>query len=148
MKRHFTWDTESLSCDEPGFLLTSSFNTGFANDKYTSAVSWVWLFKLVCDDPRNTVLMMPPSIFHYSLEGAAEEMRKLANTVDTAPLDVEMKWEWVVWAEGGGLVVWLEFEWIMACVKARLSWLPRSCWMHFCSWQCVFSISSVSCWIT
>ena len=33
-------------------------------------VLWVWLqFELVCDYPRNTVLVMPPSLSHYSLEG-------------------------------------------------------------------------------
>ena len=26
-------------------------------------------FDLVPDDPRNTVLMMPPSLSHYPLEG-------------------------------------------------------------------------------
>ena len=30
----------------------------------------IWLqLELVCNDPRNTVLMMPPPISHYSLEG-------------------------------------------------------------------------------
>ena len=46
--RHFT---KSLNCDGPGFLQTSSFSTGFVNDKYTSGVSSasvVWLqFELV-----------------------------------------------------------------------------------------------------
>jgi len=31
---------------------------------------WVWLqfdHELVCDDPRNTMLMMPPSLSYYSL---------------------------------------------------------------------------------
>jgi len=30
---------ESMKVHEPGFLLTSGFSTGFAKDKYTSAVS-------------------------------------------------------------------------------------------------------------
>jgi len=44
----------------------------------------------VCDDHRNTVLMMSPSISHYHLEGTEEEMRKLqgAYTVEMASLDV------------------------------------------------------------
>ena len=30
---------------------------------------WVWLqFELVCDDPRNIVLMIHPSLSHYCLE--------------------------------------------------------------------------------
>ena len=33
-------------------------------------VPLVWVqFELVCDDPKNTVLMMPPSLSHWSLEG-------------------------------------------------------------------------------
>jgi len=31
---------------------------------------WVWLqFELVCNDLRNTVLMLPPSLSHCSLGG-------------------------------------------------------------------------------
>jgi len=46
----------------------------------------------VCDDRRNTVLMMSPSISHYHSEGAVEEMRKLqgAYTVEMASLDDEV----------------------------------------------------------
>jgi len=57
---HFTYDAESLSCDECMLLHTSGFSTGFANGhyKYTSAVSSAsvslqWLFELVCDDAGN-----------------------------------------------------------------------------------------------
>jgi len=51
---------------------------------YKCSVQWfchgVWLqVELACDDPRKTVLMMPPSISYYCLEGAEEEMRMLAN---------------------------------------------------------------------
>ena len=55
---------------------------------------WVWLqFELVCDDPRNTVLMNPPSLSHYCLEGEDVEM---------ASLDVEMmKWEWIICGRSG-----------------------------------------------
>jgi len=42
------------------------------------------MIRVMIDDPRNTVLMMPPSLSHYSLEGE-EELRKLANTVEMAP---------------------------------------------------------------
>jgi len=36
---------------------------------------WVWLqFELVCDDPRNTVLIMHPSLSHFSFEG--EDQRR------------------------------------------------------------------------
>ena len=43
---------------------------------------WVWLqFELVRDDPRNTVLMMPPLLSHILWgEETGEENRKLANT--------------------------------------------------------------------
>ena len=59
---------------------------------------WAWIFG---DDPRNTVLMVPPSL---SLEEKTEEeMSKLANSVEIGSLDTEiMKWEWVVWEERGG----------------------------------------------
>jgi len=51
-----------------GLLQILSFSTVFANGhyEYTSAVSsalCVWQqFELVCDDPRNIVLMMHPSL--------------------------------------------------------------------------------------
>ena len=45
----------------------------FGQYKYTSAVSRIWLeIELVCDDPRNTMLMMPSSLSHYCLEGEAQ----------------------------------------------------------------------------
>ena len=43
---------------------------------------------MLCEDPRNTVLMMPPSLLYCSLE--AEEMEKLANTVEMVSLDMEI----------------------------------------------------------
>jgi len=67
-----------LSCDEPdpGILQTLGFSTGFANGhcKYTSAVPVLFGFdytlnwSVMIDDPRNTVLTMPPSLSHFSLE--------------------------------------------------------------------------------
>jgi len=59
-----------ISLHDPGFLQTSGFNTGFANDTEVQCpmLLWVWLqFELECDDPRNTAPMMPLS--HYCLEG-------------------------------------------------------------------------------
>ena len=44
-----------------------------ASIKSTSAASVGLLqFELVPDDPRNTVLMMPPSLSYYSFEGEVE----------------------------------------------------------------------------
>jgi len=75
-------------CRPPGF------STGFANDKSTSAGSrGIWLqFELVRDDPRNTVLMIPPPLSHYYLEGKTEEeLGKLASAVEMASLDDEVR---------------------------------------------------------
>jgi len=37
---------------------------------------WVWLqFELVCDDPRNTVVIFPLPLSHYCLEG--EDLNKV-----------------------------------------------------------------------
>jgi len=58
-----------------GFLQTSSFSTGIANDKHTS---------VVCDDFRTD----DASINLYCLEGGRGE--KVGNTVEMAFLDVEM----------------------------------------------------------
>ena len=56
---------------------------------------WVWLqFELVCDDPRNTVLMMPPSL---SLE--AEERRRDEKVGNYSGGKVRMS---CVWEERGG----------------------------------------------
>ena len=50
----------------------------------------VWLqFALVCDYPRSTVLMMPPALSHFSLEG--EDRGKKVNTVEMACLDTDME---------------------------------------------------------
>jgi len=55
-------------------IQTSGFSTGFANGhyKYTSVLSSAsvglqWIFDLVCDDPRNTVPMTPPSLILITL---------------------------------------------------------------------------------
>ena len=71
------------SCDDPdpGLLQTSGFSTGFAAGHYKSAVSmllWVQLqFELVCDDPRNTVLMMPLSLsLPFKKEKTKEELSR------------------------------------------------------------------------
>ena len=49
---------------------------------------WIWLhFELMCDDPRNTVLMMPPSFSHYYLE---EDGGRDEKDVEMASLDVEI----------------------------------------------------------
>ena len=82
---------------------------------------WVWLqFELVCDDPRNTVLVMPPLLSHTLWgEKSGEENTKLANTVEMASLDTEMIS--CVWEERRGetLVVWLvKFACVRACVKS------------------------------
>ena len=62
---------------------------------YTSVLLWVWLqFELVCDDPRNTVLMMPPSL---SLE--AEERRRDEKVGNYSGGQVRMS---CVWEERGG----------------------------------------------
>ena len=76
------------------------------------------------DDPRNTVLMMPPSLSHYSLEGE-EEMRKLANTVEMAPWT---PWDDVsrVWEERGELVVWQA----KGMCKSQTAGSPRSAKMQ------------------
>jgi len=85
-----------VSCDEPdpGLLQTLGFSTGFANGhyKHTHAMSSASLGLLHFEsvDPRNTVLMIPPS--PYSLEGEDQgtQMRKVANTVKIASLDTKM----------------------------------------------------------
>jgi len=47
----------------------------------------VWLqFELVCDDLRNTVLMLPPSISHYCIEGEVWERESW-----------QMLWRWPPW---------------------------------------------------
>ena len=47
---------------------------GFSPRMQSAVSSVVWLqFELVCNDPRNTVLMMPPSLPHYSLGGEGQE---------------------------------------------------------------------------
>ena len=89
-----------MCCDEPdpghGLLQTLGFSTGFANGhyKYTHAVCSASLgllhFELVCDDPRNAVLMIPPSPFSLEGKDRGTQMRKVANTVKMASLDTEM----------------------------------------------------------
>jgi len=57
----------------------------------------------VCDDHTNTVLMMPPLLSHYCLEReyhSRDEKVELANTVEMASLDMEMKVS-CVWEERG-----------------------------------------------
>ena len=75
-----------MNLHDPGFLQTSGFSTGFANDKYTSAVSSAsgYNFELVCDDPRNTVHQF---LITVKKEKTEEEMGNLANTVEMASLD-------------------------------------------------------------
>ena len=66
--------------------------SGFANDIQVQCpmLLCVWLqFEFVCDDPRNTVLAASTTFSLFSLEG--KEMGKLANTVEIASFDVEMK---------------------------------------------------------
>jgi len=49
-------------------------------------VLWVWLqFELVSNDPRDTVLMMPPSFSCYYLEGEDQ-----GRVVEIASLDAQM----------------------------------------------------------
>jgi len=49
---------------------------------------WIWLhFELMCDDSRNTVLMMPPSFSHYYLE---EDRGRDKKDVEMPSLDVEI----------------------------------------------------------
>jgi len=72
--RHFT---RELSGDEPdvGILQSLASVQGLLMTIVNLQVQCpvlllVWLqLELVRDDPRNTVLMMPPPISHYSLEG-------------------------------------------------------------------------------
>jgi len=70
--RHFT---RELSCDEPdvGILQSLPSVQGLLMtivNLQVQCLLLVWLqLEFVCDDPRNTVLMMPPPISHYSLEG-------------------------------------------------------------------------------
>ena len=72
--RHFT---RELSCDEPdvGILQSLASVQGLLMTIVNLQVQCpvlllIWLqLELVCNDPRNTVLMMPPPISHYSLEG-------------------------------------------------------------------------------
>ena len=72
-------------------LKTSGFSIGVANGHYksTSAVpsaSVGWLqSELVCNDSRNTVWMMPPSLSYCSLEGE-DRVR-----------DGKMVWRWLPW---------------------------------------------------
>jgi len=63
-----------MNLHDPGFLQTSGFSTSFANDKYTSAVpnasvgfgyNLNWCVMI----PDYTVLIMPPPLSHYCLEG-------------------------------------------------------------------------------
>ena len=124
-----------LYLHDPGFLQTSGFSTGFANDKYTSAVSnasvglatiWIcvwWSQKYRADDASTTFSFI---LFRRKRE---EEMQKLANTVEIASFDVEMKWKWVMWEERRGEgrttgMAIVNFAWIRACVKAGLAGWP------------------------
>ena len=100
---------------------------------------------------------MPPSISHFCLEGKTEEER-VGKYCGNGRGDDEVR---VSHLGGEGRVV--KFEWIRACVKARLPdnrisnnsgqkrRMEIECSMHFRSWkivcQCV-SATSVSCWIT
>jgi len=116
-----TKDTESLSCDEPASadlawasqgLLMATINIHWVQ---CPVLLWVWQqFDLVCDDPRNTVLMMPPLLSHNSWEEARSRKRwKFENTVGQSCMG----------GEGKGELVWLaKFAWIRACVKS-------DCWI-------------------
>ena len=81
---------------------------------------WV-AWAVSCDDPRNTVLMMPPPLSHYCLEG--EDCGKVGKYSGNGFLgsgDDEVRVS-RMWEERGELVVWLvKFAWIRACVKAGL----------------------------
>ena len=87
----------------------------------------------VCDDPRISVLMIPPPLSHYCLEG--EDCGKVGKYCGNGNGflgcrdglfgcgDDEVR-VGHMWEGRGELVVWLvRFAWIKACVKAGLSWM-------------------------
>jgi len=83
----------------------------------------LWVAWAVCDDPRNTVLMMPPPLSHYCLEGEdSGKVGKYSGNGFLGSGDDEVRLSRNVGGEGRGeLVVWLvKFAWIRACVKAGL----------------------------
>ena len=125
---------------------------------------WVWLqFELVCDDPRNTVVMTPPSISHIEGEDWGRDEKVGKDCRDGIPGcgDDEVRVSRV-----GGVVVWLvTFARIRASAKARLLDDPdypnqqakqtnkkknrNDMLMHFRSWKIAcHCTTSVSCCIT
>jgi len=116
-----------MNLHDPGFLHTSGFSTGFANDKYTSAVpsasvdllATLWIDVMIPE--IQCWSMMPPSFSHYYLE---EDWGRDEKAVEMASLDVEiMKWEWVMCGRRGRgklVVLLVKFAWIRACVKSGL----------------------------
>jgi len=76
-------------------LWASAQDLLMATLSYTGVLLWVgYNFELVCDDPRNTVLMMPPS---FSLE--AEDRRRDEKVGNYSGGKVRMSY---VWEERGG----------------------------------------------
>ena len=92
-----------------------------------SSASVGWLqFESVCDDTRNTVLMMPPLLSHYSIDEDRERDEKVGKYCGGGLLgyrdDEVHESELCVGGEGRGelVVLLVKFVWIMACVKTRL----------------------------
>ena len=137
---------QSLDCDEPGFLQTSSFSTGFDIQAQCPVLLCVWLqFELLCDDPRKTVYWW---CLHQSLITAWKELRK----------------RWESWKITSGMASevcmdkgmcrsrtgrWLHYSDLQKC-RAKKEWKTH---VECISWswkivgQCIFSTTSVSCWI-
>ena len=79
---------------DPDLPQNSSFSTGFAKatvnvQMQCQVVLQVWVrFELVCDDPKNTVLMMH-FLIGLQKEMTEDEMRQSGYTVEMAFLDME-----------------------------------------------------------
>ena len=90
----------------------------------------VWLqFELLCDDPKNIVLMMPPSL-HYSLEEDPKRDEKVGKYLRDGLLgygDDKVRLN-IVWEEGVYLVKFVSSEVCMdkGICKSRTSRSPRS----------------------
>ena len=85
---------------------------------------WVWLqCELVCDDPSNTVLMMPPSLSHYCLDredrGRHDSTACGHGLLGCGDGEVGVS-HMTVGGEGDGRTKPGEVGMIRACVKARL----------------------------